>query len=419
MIVLPGVGMAQSLPGQRLPDQKEDRGIRSGAFRIWPSFFFETRYDSNLFRANADDSIGPLAATIFRFIPGLQLRNPDATLVELFFAAQGDFRIYSASGSHAGTVESQKNLGGRAQARAQFFPRNFFQVFVEDSFERALQSRNQVDKATFTRLYNLAGGGIRLAPAPDALTFDLGYKFIRDTFEDFGSADISTHQFYLRSRWKFFPRTEAFLNADAAIRKYDSPVELGGVQIGNFSSTPVWVKGGLNGYITRRLFVTLDAGWGSSMHEEGASYNGVLADALVGYSLSKTLLVQGGYTRGFEESLFGNFFASDTVHANAQARLFRLVTLEASCRYGFIKYGRIEAAIPGYTYSENPRKDQLLGANATVGVDFVRYLGVNLGVDYTRVMTDFSSTYAGASGSVTDHGAFDKLEVFGNVVVRY
>jgi hypothetical protein len=44
---------------------------------------------------------------------------------------------------------------------------------------------------------------------------------------------------------------------------------------------------------------------------------------------------------------------------------------------------------------------------------------VNLGVDYTKIMTDFSSTFSGTGGSITDYGAFDKLEVFGNVVVRY
>jgi len=444
------LGSASAEPLYRLPSLRDERGIEAGAFHLWPEVFVETRYDTNLFR-RSDEEIdynkkllggrygfspeglaytGRLdadgqkdtyvdtkpAALILRAMPSFECNNPGGRLVQFHFAGMGDFRGYFAKEQSA-IVKAQGKVGGNVRTRVLLFPKGMFQFFVEDRFDRSLQSRNDVSRETFTRMLNEAGAGVIIRPA-QALSLELRYGLSRDVFVEFDVADKLEHQAGLVGRWKFFPRTEAFVDASVGFLSYDVPRMLGTpqVQIGNFSSTPVRARAGLNGYITRRIFVLLAGGYGNSMHSGGASYQGFLAKALVGYEIPNLLVVQGGYERSFEDSLFANFFARDGVELWGQLRLWNMVDLEAGAKYQFVNYGKA-VVVPSIAYSEASRSDNLLVVKADVSMNFLRYLGVNLGVAFSDVMTDFYSM--DVASQFRDYGSFSKLEVFANIVGRY
>jgi hypothetical protein len=412
--LLAWAGVASAEPLYRLPSLREDRGIQVGAFKMWPEFFVETRYDTNLFRRADKDTGDKVGATIFRFMPAFEVSNPLGRLVRFHFAGMGDLRAYYAS-KNSEIVKAQAKYGGNARARVHVLPEGVFQFYAQDRFNRELQTRNEVSKETFTRMFNEALAGVILQPA-SALSFDANYAFVRDVFEELPIADKTEHVIALTGRWQFFPRTEAFVKGGVAFTSYDEVREVGGLQIGNFPSSPVRVEGGLNGYLTRRIFVTLSGGYGGSFHEKGASYSGFIAKAMVGYELPGSLVVQGGYSRSFEDSLFANYFSSDALEAWAQLRLWQMVDLDLGAKYLFVNYGSAIVR-PGVNYSDPSRSDNVLVAKGGVSLNFLRYLGVNVGVQYTNVLTDFSTEVV-ASGD-KDYGAFSKLEVFGNVVVRY
>jgi hypothetical protein len=412
--LLAWAGVATADPLYRLPSLREDRGLQVGAFKMWPEFFVETRYDSNLFRRSDKDTGDKVGATIFRFMPAFEVSNPLGQLVRFHFAGMGDVRAYYASKSSE-IVKAQAKYGGNARARVHVLPEGVFQFYVQDRFNRELQTRNEVTKETFTRMFNEAQAGVILQPA-SALTFDASYAFVRDVFEELSLADKNVHAVALSGRWRFFPRTEAFVKGSVAFASYDSPREQGGVQVGNFASSPVRVEGGLNGYLTRRIFLTLSGGYGGSFHEKGAAYSGFIAKAMVGYEVPGALVVQGGYSRGFEESLFANYFSTDTLEAWSQLRLWQMVDLELGAKYLFVNYGTAILS-PSVKYSDTSRSDSVLVGRGGVSLNFLRYLGVNIGVQYTNVLTDHFTEVV-ATGA-RDYGAFSKLEVFGNVVVRY
>lgn len=406
-------GVATAEPLYRLPSLREDRGLQVGAFKMWPEFFVETRYDSNLFR-RADKDVGDkVGATIFRFMPAFEVSNPLGQLVRFHFAGMGDVRAYYASKSSE-IVKAQAKYGGNARARVHLFPEGVFQFYAQDRFNRELQTRNEVTKETFTRMFNEALAGVMLQPG-SALTFDANYGFIRDVLEELDSADKTVHAIALAGRWQFFPRTEAFVKGSVAFTSYDETRQVGGVDVGNFSSSPVNVEGGLNGFLTRRIFLTLSGGYGGSFHEKGSSYSGFIAKAMVGYEMPGSLVVQGGYSRSFEESLFANYFSSDALEAWAQLRLWQMVDLDLGAKYLFVNYGNA-IANPNVTYSDPARSDNVLVVKGGIGLNFLRYLGVNLGVQYSNVLTDY---YTEVDTGGKEYGAFSKLEVFGNVVVRY
>jgi|GEM_PF-2936376 len=401
-------------PLYRLPSLRENRGITAGAFRLWPELFFETRYDSNLFRRSNDDAGETLGATIFRLMPSFEAVNPTGRIVQFHFAGMGDLRQYYAS-KQSSIIKAQAKYGGNVRTRVHLFPMGMFQVYVQDRFNRELQTRNEVSKETFTRLLNQAEAGVIVKPAA-ALSFDVHYALVRDIFEEFDVADKVVHGVGLTGRWQFFPRTEAFLTGTVAFTSYDEPRLSGGVQVGNFSSSPVRVEAGLNGYLTRRIFVLVSGGYGGSFHETGSKYSSFLAKAMVGYDVPGTLVVQGGYSRSFDESLFANFFASDALEAWAQLRLWQMVDLDAGAKFQFVNYGAA-VVTPVVTYSDDTRSDRVLSVKGGVSLNFLRYLGVNFGVQYTSVMTDYFSE--NVANGFKNYGSFSKLEVFGNIVGRY
>lgn len=401
-------------PLYRLTSLREDRGVTAGAFRLWPELFLETRYDSNLFRRSDDDIGETLGATIFRVMPSFEAFNPQGRLVQFHFAGMGDLRAYFAS-KQSEIIKAQAKYGGNARTRVHLFPMGVFQVYVQDRFNRELQSRNEVSKDTFTRMFNRAEAGVILKPA-SALSFDAHYAFVRDIFEEFDVGDKIVHDIGLTGRWKFFPRSEAFLAGNVAFTSYDEPRLSGGVQVGNFASSPVRVEAGLNGYLTRRIFVLVSGGYGASFHEKGSKYNSFLAKAMVGYDVPGTLVVQGGYSRTFDESLFANYYASDALEAWAQLRLWQMVDLDLGGKYLFVNYGT-SIPTPSITYSDPSRSDNVLIVKGGVSLNFLRYLGVNFGVQYSSVLTDYYSE--NTASKFRDYGSFSKLEVFGNIVGRY
>lgn len=421
-LIVPATGYGQAK--FRLPNLREDRGVTVGAFRIWPEFFVETRYDNNLFRGSDDDldSAGATAekagAIIYRVIPAVEIRKDANRIYGLHFQGKGDFRKYQGSGGTADMVEAQKALGGSARARLDLFPKSIFRLYAQDTFRRALQTRTVVSKDTFTRLFNEAGAGLVIAPST-ALSFDLGYRLARDTFEEFATSNKTSHKFALRSQWRFFPKTSAFLTLGAELIGYDNAlVDTAGTEYGNYSSTPVRALGGLTGFVTNRVFVTLAGGFGSSMHEKGTSYSNFLAQALIGYQMHDTVIVQGGYERKFTESVFGNFFSTDNMKIATQLRLWQLLDVDLEARYALVGYGDSPVTADS-TPSHSNRADSLIAVNGQVSVNFARYIGANLGVTYTNLMTDYFTTPTAAGSSSKDYGAFNKVEVFANVVVRY
>jgi hypothetical protein len=395
---------------QKLDSPREDRGVRTGGFRIVPEVFFETRYDGNYFRESDKDANGAVPVTIFRVMPALEVSNRGNRIVKVHFKGVGDVRYYLSDDKYSEAFDGQSILGAKGSGRVLLFPGSVFQLFVQDRFERSPRPQNVASSETFTRLYNVLGAGVIFEPFSDAMTFKLAYDYARDIFEDNDKGNSAEHSVGLSAKWKFFPKTQVFFDARGSMHEYDEATIAS-------DSTPVRASTGLNGFLTKRVFFLLGGGYGTTLHKEGASYSNYLANAMVGYVLTDMLTIQTAYSRDVMQSLFGNYAKNDAIQLGAQLRLYGMFDINTDVSYNFLGYG--ESAEPdGYNYvGGSPRTDQKLVGKISVAMNLLKYVGVNVGALFENNTTDFK--IVAEDGSSTDYGDYSKYEIFANVVVRY
>ena len=411
VLFAPSALLAQgAMSMQKLDSTREDRGVRTGGFRIVPEVFFETRHDGNYFRESDNDVNGPVPVTIFRVMPALEVSNRDNRVVRVHFKGVGDVRYYLSEDKYSEAFDGQSILGAKGSGRVLLFPGSVFQLFLQDRFERSPRPQNVASSDTFTRLYNVLGAGVIFEPFSDAMTFKLAYDFARDIFEDNEKGNSAEHSVGLSAKWKFFPKTQVYFDARGSMHEYDDADFASG-------STPVRANAGLNGFLTKRVFFLLGGGYGTTLHKEGASYANYLANAMVGYVLTDMLTVQTSYSRDVMQSLFGNYAKNDAIQLGAQLRLYGMFDINTEVSYNFLGYGDSQAP-EGFKFEGGtPRTDQKLVGKVSVSMNLLRYVGVNVGALFENNATDFK--IVADDGSSTDYGDYSKYEIFANVVVRY
>lgn len=395
-----------------LPSPEARWGLLAGGFRFFPRLFVEGRYDSNVFREDASES--PLAAPILRVMPGITIGNPASRVLRMQFDADGDFRFYFADDD---VSDGQRDMGVRAALDLNLFPDGPFELYVYDKFLRAIQTRNWDTIRSFNRNTNEAGIKLLFRPGGGALQLGLGYAYVLDLFDEFSSGDQTYHRVGAHVAWRFFPLTVAYLDADFRIVDYDEAFGNPALGLENTSSMPLRVVVGLNGNITKRLALLVEAGWAHGFYEDGPSFSGPLGRARVSYRFTETTLAQLGYAHSFEDSLYANFYSEHRVFANVQQALWGRLRLAADFAYHYVTFASFEpAAGSDVSVTEKRRADHGLIFGFTATIDVTRWLGFRLGYEFEKVLSDFEVSVAGVTRDVV---TYDRHQVFGSVVVRY
>ncbi|MBM4372597.1 MAG: outer membrane beta-barrel protein, partial [Deltaproteobacteria bacterium] len=337
-----------------LPTARPDLGFHAGGFVIRPELVLSTEYNTNLFYADEDDPDDPTPAWILRVIPGLQLQTPTHSVIVV--NANGAFEYRKYFGEEA-LVNRLSSLGGVAGLRAVFFPRSVVSVTISEDFRRLMERRNSETTTSWDRNFNKAGLDVDIRPGGGAMGVRVGYSFVSDYFvETLGDwGDLHRHDIHLRYSWRFFPFTALLVEGGVELNDYLDKDQ--GYYGELTDSTPVRVRAGVNGFITKTLAAMLMVGYGNSLHAkrdvatgevtnrgENASYNSFLADARVSWRATPSTLLQVGYRHDFRDSLFSNFVTYDRVYANAQQRLFRIWDLNLDVGYEYLQYSALPYA---------------------------------------------------------------------------
>ena len=401
----------------------EERGIRLGQILLWPSFLLEGRWDSNLFQL--DDQEAPRSVPVVRLVPGLALTNLNPTTFSYEFGTEVDVRVYASSDE---TLQDQTNAGVKADARFTILPKGPVSITLQDTFRRKLSAQNTETRSTYNRNTNRVGARVDVKPGGGALAFIGAYDFVYNAFDDFERGEYMSHDIVFRTAWRFYPKTEAFIDASLSIWNWTTEPEFASSYEDNM---PLRVVVGLNGFVTKKLALLAKVGFGNSFHDNGPSYENAIGQAELAYTFSPSILVAGGFVRDFSPSYYGNFFVENRSYLRSQLRFMRQFAIDLSAAYHYVEFAEFDpiAADPDsandgtYTVvSHKERQDHQVSAHLRFNVDLTRWLGMSVGYELRGVFTDFTLTSRVAQSGDFDYmdaGTYIRHQVYASLNVVY
>jgi hypothetical protein len=452
MVSASALGQAMRGTGSLTLDPlKRELGLNAGAFKIFPTLGLGYSFNSNLF--NSDDTAweSPTSAQMLRIGPGLRIasKNPQNVALDLSAAAHWDQYFGDSE-----AVTEQSNLGADMHAKAAFFQQSAISLVLEDRFRRALERRGYESTKNFNRNVNAVGAGIVFKPGGGALELKAGYAFNSDFFTDMNQdwGDLLFHEVKVNGSWKFFPFTALVLDANWQVRNYLAD---GQGRYGELTdSTPLRVRVGLNGFITKKLSAMILVGYGNSMHDkhdvpagattnpnENDSFNMAIGEARISYKFSPNTIVQGGYRYDFADSIFSNYSEYHRINVNFLQRIANRVDLEVDLAYVYRVYAQLprayfeEATDPAVKASlwglltGYDRVDSLLLARLKAKVDITRFLAFEATYDMElnndplqgrdAIFGTCVDAPCNSPNTFRDYVGFKRHVILGSLVLRY
>ena len=402
--------------GVRLRTERE-RGVRLGNIVLWPTLFVESRWDSNVFQQDAQDTTELTSAALFRFLPGLAISNLRPNKLAFTFGLLGDARVYV---SEDRAVKGQNNVGGNADLRLDILPNSPVTITLLDTFRRSLQSQNVSSDKTFNVNANRAGIRFAIHPGGKALDIALGYAYLLHIFDDTTNLNWQSHNITFKSTWRFYPKTFAILEATLAMKDWDSEPYGQGQFVDN-KALRVWA--GLSGFWTKKLTTLIKVGYGNSLHDEGPSFEHIIGHVELGYKITNGILLAAGYLRDYSQTSFlGNFFVENRTYLRTQFDLVQRVRIDGMAAYSLVDYAEYDPAALGVSQvfvSHKERRDQVIRGNIRVDVDIARWVGVSVGYEVMAVLSNYFTENLSLAERPRDYGAFVRHQVYGSVNIRY
>jgi len=406
-VAISGVAMAQSPAWLSDRNSTEGKGIEVGDFVMHPGIGAEFGYDSNYFRRGDDED--PIGTLRLRLSPNFSIGTikrqdgpaPDVAFRAAVSATYDEF--FPVSGSQAGkdAMADNRNLGGRLDLNADFFPGHVVFGNLHAGISRNIDPSNTgVQAESFNR--DSPDGGAEIGFAPGGGTFDwrFGYNFFATLFEsgDFSNLNNLNHQITTRGRWRFLPRSALTFDGRFDFINYPNGTDKTG-------SHPMRVRLGYNGLITNSFAVTAMGGWGASFYTPTPQND---FDSFIGLAEVKWLITPAASDDPGAASLS---LSSLAVGFNRDFADSYIGTYEESNR-GYVKFsymfaGRfllvIDGGVAAIVFPDIPS----LGVSSftAIRIDpsifgeyrFTDYFGVNATVRYSTNITD--TVIAGAASS--------------------
>ncbi|HLK40910.1 MAG TPA: hypothetical protein VKU41_29355 [Polyangiaceae bacterium] len=332
----------------------EGIGVRAGDFELHPGIAGEVGYDSNWFMRT--NNTGPLIANgapaapivpafTYRITPSLYLgtlgpqrregdTTPQLPTVAFRLGLNGSYRGLIGLSSDASAPQNDpsrsNNVSVAADTRLDILPERPVGGSLSANYGRIIQPNTTTADPNLSFIRDELGAGAELAFQPGSGTLDyrLGYHFSDVLFEQSEGTpyDNTTHEGFIRGRWKFRPRTA--LMYDGSIRAISYANSQPASVVGLANSTPVRARIGLNGLITDRFAAMALVGWGASFYDttipQQPQYDSVIGNAELKWFLSASPGIASatdiglalssisiGYTRDFQNSYIGNFYGLD------------------------------------------------------------------------------------------------------------
>lgn len=380
----------------------EGIGIRVGDLELHPGIGAEFGYDSNYFqRADSEKErnfVGPVVDVLrLRVTPSLSLGtlgdvrrgNAPPGMIFRFTAFAAYNELFAVDSEHSDEVRDQRHVTLGVNALANIGPHRPIGVDLHGSAHRIGEPSNlPEDEFAWDRWTFNTGLGLTWRPGGGLFEWRAGYDLTYNYFEEdlYDPFHNLHHQFGLRGRWRFLPRTALLYDGSYTLIRYttdDSPPD----------GEVVRTRLGIRGLVTYRLALTGSIGWMSSFYE-GVPEN---QDTITAQAEAKYFLmpppdsenpsavtgissVAVGYSREMSNSYLNSFYTRDRGYLGFSYFLGNAFV--ASLRGGFSHYSFPQGA-RFQAFSQN-RVDAGLFAEYRLS----NTIGLNGSVRYDTTMSD-------------------------------
>jgi hypothetical protein len=354
----------------------EEPGIKYGRLRIRPSIGLQYAFDSNVFLKDSEDVPGPTSASRLHVLPALVLTTAPGAPVALSFGVGFDYNLYLSGDPELRALDAWAIT---SDLMATFFPDGPVSFSLLNNFRRTVNAPTVELPNPLNRDTNKAGIRIGIAPGGKALSFELYYYFTLDHFENytFGnglSLDSKAHELYFRWNWRFLPKTAFIGEIQTIFLRWDV------ASFNNANELRGYV--GIIGNLTAKLTATARAGYGNSFHDNGPSFNSVVADLELAYLLREQTTLKFQYARDYFPAYWGNYFDNHRVTLSLDSLLFRRFAPGVTFTYYRLNFGANPdpALLSGANVqllSPDNRADDQLSAQVRARVALKRWLALD------------------------------------------
>ena len=411
-----GQGTARAEVGLVLPPVSDEasRGFRFGEFILIPEIATRGGYTYNLFRQDPREGRSDAGQLVVR--PGFRLDNPNPSNFQLTWDGNVGLNFFFSSDENAKRLA---RVSAGTTLRAEILPKSVFGMFIQDTYLRELMPRNYSSPTNFDRNFNHAEAGFTVRPGGGALQISASYAFNLDMFDQFPEGDVFYHQVRLLTTWDFFPKTTFLIDADWRYTSWKNQLE--GLRV---DSMPLRVVAGVKGYVTKKVALTVKAGYGQGFYKTGTDVKTFVGEASVGFKFTPYTLLEVGYDRDFTDAFYARWYLADSAYLKFGQQLWERLNLELGARYSYVQYAGFDGKTLDPTTttapSETDRRDHALVANATISCSIARWVAVRLGYQMYGIFTNFQINGKDASGQpYVDYGGYIQHQVFGELSLLY
>ncbi len=408
------------------------QGFEAGGLRLTPVLRLETGYDTNVFY-NASES-NPQGAVRLDIAPSLGVMTLRPRAIDL--QARLLFRWEQFLTGETDATRDVSGLETNSTLSARFNPNGIVSVRPAVDFRRQNNPNSNASGDAYRNIYNESSVEIGVHPGGAVRTSRMGISgFLRGIHRLWlfpERSDINRQGIGgdLDLYWNFLPKTAIFLNASIMRISYSEEALISTVTrpdgtnasfaTPNIGSTPFRTTAGIKGLLSRRISVTLGAGYARANYDGGPSINPFLANAQLSYFVTPDSAARLGYARDFSDSNLGNYLIFDRVTAGLGGR-YGDVAVNVDAYLQFSQYARVEdplvAGVPLFGTEE--RRDTLVGAYLDATYSLTRWLA--LGANYRLELR--SSNYGAlsflTSGSAEQQVSASFLRHAVNFVVQF
>lgn len=257
--------------------------------------------------------------------------------------------------------------------------------------------------------------GLRLRWRPGGQRLELGftYEFGVYAFESNTVGQLFTDKNYLsnnmqlRVSWKFFPKTAIYISAQETIYTY---IDQGTATPSN--SFPLRIVFGLNGLITPKLTVDINAGYANGFYVSGPSPQN--ASVTVNGTWSPTLRTSLGltYNHDFSVSLIGSYYNLDRLMIFYNQMIWRI--------YGSLRAGWEQQRFEGNLTldgMDNGRVDNVVYARLELNLPIRDWFLIGIGDQVDLNFSNCKFIINGAPSSVACN--YVRNDFWGRLTVMY
>ena len=380
-------------------------GVKVGKGRLHPFGDVDTHFVMNPNRSPSSASVNDV---YMGFGAGLEYLLP-SDVTDLKF--KGDLAWRQYLGIDDSSTTNLSSFTSTVDGRLHLVKTRPFNVKLGDRFTRSTDPGNQFQSQTLNHNQNEASVDFIIAPGGGALSLETGYAIFFDRYDrDFQTApglDSLRHRPRLKLKWKFLPKTAAYVGADAEVTRYPNDnfsfQDAGGNSqtFINTDTNIVNAVAGVIGQVTPRFKAQLQAGYGNTVINDtnAANFQTATAQAMVGYKFSETGNITLDYTRSLRPVSGFSYISSDQLTAKFDGQFIGRLQVSAELAYEHQDYGTprvVSAAATPVT----SRTDHVFRGGLEISVEITRWLQVALGnkteirsSDFTTVLGDASYVY--------------------------